>query len=60
MQLGCAEWFWKRQVNSFVLQVEPKRYKTKDRVSSYKEALHIEKIRNTVFMELKKTIQDLS
>ena len=60
-QFGCAEWFWKKQVNSYALQVEPKRYKTKDRVSiSYKEALHIEKIRNTVFMELKKTIQDLS
>ncbi len=61
VQLGCAEWFWKRQVNSFVLQVEPKRYKAKDRVSiSYKEALHIEKIRNTVFIELKKVISDLS
>lgn len=61
VQFGCAEWFWKKQVNSYALQVEPKRYKTKDKVSiSYKEALHIEKIRNEVFMGLKKIIQDLS
>jgi len=61
VQFGCAEWFWKKQVNSYALQVEPKRYKTKDRVSiSYKEALHIEKIRNTVFTELKNEISDLS
>jgi len=61
VQFGCAEWFWKKQVNSYALQVEPKRYKTKDRVSiSYKEALHIEKIRNKVFMELKKIIQNFS
>jgi len=61
VQFGCAEWFWKKQVNSYALQVEPKRYKTKDKVSiSYKEALHIEKIRNKVFMELKKIIQGLS
>ena len=58
VQFGCAEWFWKRQVNSYTLQVEPKRYKTKDSVSiSFQEALHVEKIRNEVFMELKKMIQ---
>jgi len=58
IQFGCAEWFWKRQVNSYVLQVEPKRYMTEDRVSvNYQEALHIEKIRNTVFSELGNLIQ---
>ena len=61
VQFGCAEWFWKKQVNSYALQVEPQRYKTKDRISiSYKKALYIEKIRNEVFMELKKIIQGLS
>ncbi len=25
IQLCCAEWFWERQVNSYVLQVEPDR-----------------------------------
>ena len=57
IQFGCAEWFWKRQVNSYALQVEPERYKTKDRMYiSYQEALHIEKIRNEFFSELKKAI----
>ncbi len=53
IQFGCAEWFWKRQVNSYALQVEPKRYMTKDRASvGYQEALHIEKIRNAFFQRL--------
>ena len=58
VQLGCAEWFWERQVNSYALQVEPERYKTKDSVTiSFQEALQVEKIRNQVFRELKKIIQ---
>lgn len=47
VQFGCAEWFWQRHVNSYVLQVEPLRHKTKDKVViGFKEALHVEKIRN--------------
>ncbi|MBW2061052.1 MAG: hypothetical protein JRI95_05735 [Deltaproteobacteria bacterium] len=58
VQFGCAEWFWKRQVNSYALQIEPKRYMTKDRVRvSYEEALHIEKIRNKFFNVLKEIVQ---
>ena len=55
VQFGCAEWFWKRQVNSYALQVEPERYKTKDKIPylGYQEALHIEKIRNEFFDKLK-------
>jgi hypothetical protein len=57
IQFGCAEWFWERQVNSYVLQVEPERYMRKDRaVVSYQEALHIEKIRNEFFRRLKRLI----
>ncbi|MBC2710129.1 MAG: hypothetical protein HGJ94_03735 [Desulfosarcina sp.] len=53
IQFCCAEWFWKRQVNSYALQVEPDRFKTKDRTMlDYKEALHIEKIRNEFFVRL--------
>ncbi len=60
IQFGCAEWFWKRQVNSYALQVEPKRHMTKDRLSvDYWEALHIEKVRNNFFTQLKKFVQDL-
>jgi hypothetical protein len=60
IQFGCAEWFWERQVNSYALQVEPKKHMTKDRLSvDYWEALHIEKVRNKFFTQLKKLVQDL-
>ena len=50
VQFGCAEWFWKRYLNSFVLQVEPERYSTKDKVLiEYNEAIYIENIRNKFF-----------
>ena len=50
IQVCCADWFWERQVNSFALQVEPDRFKTKDRVMlDYSEALYIEKVRNAFF-----------
>lgn len=50
IQFCCAEWFWKRQVNSYVLQVEPDRFKHQDKADlDYKEALHIEKTRNAFF-----------
>jgi hypothetical protein len=53
IQYGCADWFWERQTNSYVLQVEPERHKTKDRcVIEYQEALHIEKARNLFFDQL--------
>ena len=54
----CAEWFWKRQVNSYALQVEPDRFKQKDQaILDYKEALKIETIRNEFFVQLKKLLQ---
>ena len=53
IQFCCAEWFWKRQINSYALQVEPDRFKRKDTaVLDFKEALHIEKIRNEFFIRL--------
>jgi len=53
IQFGCANWFWKRQVNSYALQVEPERYKDKDRVTlDFGEALKIEKVKNKFFKQL--------
>ncbi len=53
VQFCCAEWFWKRQINSYALQVEPDRFKHYDTaVVDFKEALHIEKIRNKFFIRL--------
>lgn len=60
VQFGCAEWFWERQVNSYALQVETIRYMMKDRLSvDYREALHIEKIRDKFFTQLKRLVQNL-
>ena len=58
IQFCCAEWFWKRQVNSYALQVEPDRFKHEDKaILDYKEALNIEKIRNEFFVKLKELLQ---
>lgn len=59
VQFCCAEWFWKRQVNSYALQVEPDRFKHKDTaIVDFKEALHIEKIRNKFFIQLYKLLEN--
>jgi hypothetical protein len=53
IQFCCAEWFWKRQVNSYALQVEPDRFKCEDKaIIDFKEALYIEKTRNLFFRQL--------
>ena len=58
IQFGCGEWFWKQQVNSYALQVEPKRYMTKDTcLVNYREALHIENIKNQFFIKLNELTQ---
>lgn len=50
IQLGCPEWFWERQINSFALQIVPDRFKHKDKVTlPYEEAFRIEKTRNSLF-----------
>jgi len=57
IQFCCAEWFWKRQVNSYALQVEPDRFKHKDiTVLDYEEALKVEKIRNMFFVKLQEKL----
>jgi hypothetical protein len=53
IQFCCADWFWERQINSYALQVEPDRFKHRDTaVVDFREALHIEKIRNIFFIRL--------
>ena len=53
VQFFCAEWFWETQLNSYVLQVEPDRFKHKDTaIIDSHEAMHIEKIRNEFFVQL--------
>ena len=58
IQFFCAEWFWKRQINSYALQVEPDRFKHEDKAKlDYEEALHIEKIRDKFFDQLVKMLK---
>jgi hypothetical protein len=53
IQFGCADWFWERQVNSYVLQVEPDEFKYSDKaIVDHKQALQIESIRNQFFKDL--------
>ncbi len=60
IQFCCAEWFWKRQVNSYVLQVEPDRFKHNDTAElDFKEALYIEKIRNKFFIQLYELLKNV-
>ena len=59
IQFCCAEWFWKRQVNSYALQVEPDRFKHKDKaILDYREALYIEKVRNQFFVQLYELLEN--
>lgn len=58
IQFCSADWFWKKQVNSYALQVEPDRFKHRDTATlNYREALHIEQIRNDFFDQLRKLFQ---
>lgn len=60
VQFCCAEWFWEHQVNSYALQVEPERYKHMDKaILDYREALHIEKVRNAFFIRLEKLLRGI-
>lgn len=57
VQFGSAEWFWQRQVNSYVLQVEPQPFRFQDTaILDYREALVVEKCRNELFPGLAKLI----
>ncbi|MFC1580280.1 hypothetical protein ACFL4N_05145 [Thermodesulfobacteriota bacterium] len=59
IQFCSAEWFWERQINSYALQVEPNRFKHKDRaILGYKESLQIEKIRNAFFARLEEILMN--
>ena len=59
IQFGSANWFWQRNVNSYVLQVEPDRHKTEDSVFvGIDEALHLEKVRDQMFEALRRILQE--
>ena len=61
VQFGCAEWFWHKSCNSYVLQVEPMRHKILDQVTvDHSEALHIEEIRDQFFIKMREILERYS
>jgi hypothetical protein len=60
IQFGCADWFWRRQVNSYVLQVEPGRFQDKDNIQiDYQEAVHIQEVRNQFWIVMENLAKEL-
>jgi hypothetical protein len=57
VQLGSAEWFWERRVNTYALQVEPEREMGKDEtVLPAAEARHVQDTRDRFFAELRELL----
>ena len=53
IQFGCAEWFWERNQNSYVLQIESAEGRFKDSCTiDFEEARHIETVRNKFYNRL--------
>ena len=57
IQFGCADWFWRNQVNSFALQVEPQEHKYKDRAwIRYNQARRVEEVRQMFFGKIREML----
>ena len=60
IQFGCADWFWGQQTNSYVLQVEPNRFKHQDTaILDYPEALTTETVRHRFFTQLNNLLVEI-
>jgi hypothetical protein len=58
IQFGSADWFWERHLNSYAIQVEPRKHMTKDQCHiAYEEALQLEEVRNGFFEEITSLLQ---
>jgi hypothetical protein len=61
IQFGSPTWFWRQQVNTYALQVEPERFKYRDQaVLRYGEARRIETLRALVFARLAEALRGIS
>ena len=57
LQFGSADWFWERWLNSYALQVEPARHRTRDEVVlDAAEASHVQHVRDLSFSELRRLV----
>jgi hypothetical protein len=58
IQFGSPAWFWKRQPNSFALQVEPQRFRDRDAVMlEHAEARVVQRIRDRFFADLAELVR---
>lgn len=58
IQFGSADWFWERCLNSYVLQVEPSRYRNRDEaILDVAEAQHVQAVRDIFFNELSQVVR---
>jgi hypothetical protein len=58
IQFGSADWFWERHLNSYAIQVEPRKHMAKDRCYiDYQDALRVERVRNRFFDEITTLLQ---
>jgi hypothetical protein len=61
IQFGSAAWFWRQQVNTYALQVEPERFKFQDQaVLDGPEALKIERLRTLFFERFMDAVEKFS
>ncbi len=59
IQFGSADWFWKDQVDSYAVQVEPERFSRQDTaVLDFEEAMVIEKARDGFYGNLRTVLLD--
>jgi len=57
VQFGSVSWFWKEWPNSYALQVEPRRFMTRDEVVlAASEALHLQRTRDRFFAEVREVL----
>jgi hypothetical protein len=57
IQFGCADWFWRRHPNSYVVQTEPQRFRNQDTAMvRIKEALHLQSVRDRMFDRIREII----
>ena len=58
IQFGSADWVWERYLNSYVLQVEPLRYRNRDEaILDVKETKHVQTARDVFFKEMRNIVR---
>jgi len=58
IQFGSADWFWEKCLNSYVLQVEPSKYRNRDEaILDVSEARQVQAVRDIFFNELRQMVR---